>query len=252
MAKLPLPKTKKGWALLGGGAVIGLGAIFFAATSLMDDDNAAAPRVDPAASSGATPVDPADPAPVDPASPAPLAPPPAPPPVTTFYNIGANARPVPLFTTESMTSQVLGYVGGCYSTTEEGDIREIKINTPEGERTGHINIRGARPGTIVPDRDVTAEDCTGTITAAEDVPITEDYYRMAAGSNILYAPRDGGRVKEYFEESVCLRVNDAVNGNGTDYAAVILSVPGRRAPVIGWASYDDLTIDAACIPQPPQ
>ncbi len=243
----PFLRHKWKFAAVAGALTLGTFAVMN-----MDDDNAS-PRVDPAASSGATPINPADPAPVDPASPPPPpAQPSAPPPVTTFYNIGANARPTPLFTTESPTSAVIGYIGGCFSTTDAtGEIREIKINTPEGERTGHINVRGARPGTIVRDPDMSAAECAGTITAAKDVPITEDYYRMAAGSNILYTPRDGARVKEHFELSVCLRIVDAVNSNGTPYAAVILSVPGRRTPVAGWAWNNTLTIDAGCIPQTP-
>ena len=252
MAKLPLPKTKGGWAVLGGGALISLGAVFFFAMNGRDDD-ATAPRVDPAASPAAAPVNPADPAPVDPASPAPLAPPPAPPPVTRFYTIGANAGPVPLFTTENATGPVAGYITGCFSSADESrTLPEIKIVTPEGERTGRIDLTHARPGAFVPDPRMEATECTGTIMAAEDVPISEGYYRLAAGSNVLYTPRSDGRVKEHFEEAMCLRIVDAVNGDRSPFAAVILSVPGRRAPVTGWAHYDDVTIDAGCIPRPPQ
>ncbi len=129
MAKFPLPKTGKGWAIAGGSAVA-LGALFFAATSLMDGDDTA-PRQSPAASSSATP-----PAPVAP--PAPPAAPAAPVVPTTYYNIGERAGPVALFTTEDRESEIIAYIAGCYSTNDpEGELREIKIATPDGERCCH-------------------------------------------------------------------------------------------------------------------
>ena len=243
MPKISLPNPRKGWAIAGG-AALGLGALFFAATSLMDGDDAT-PRVAPEAASTATPPAPEAPANSPAQSAAPVLP-------TTFYNIGERAAPVPLFTEESRASTVIGYITGCFSTNDApAEMRGIKIVTPEGEHNGFITVRGARAGTFVPNTDATGADCRGTVTAAEDLPITEGYYRMAAGSDLLHTPWEGGGINGHFDVAVCVKVIDAVNNDHANFAQVYFSVEGIRIPYTGWARYSSIVRDEHCGPETP-